>query len=95
MLAELVGSSGTTTLAGSFGTCKGGLACLASLTVDAIPGRTVTLSISVPALGGHLVKEYVNISLIECPPGWFEEITRQQNVVCTPCKEGEFEQNGA
>ena len=95
ILAELGSSSGSAVLSNPSTICVAGFAMLTSLTIDARPGETVSLKLSVPGLGEQIDPVYVHISLPTCLPGTVETTTAQDNVVCTPCASGTFETGGS
>jgi hypothetical protein len=94
LLAELVDTSGTTTLAGPLAICEQGLAMFTDLAIFATPGVTIRLKVSVPALGERVPPTYVEIALTECPAGMIEQTTSRDNVVCFPCEKYTYENQG-
>ena len=67
LLAELVDTSGTTTLSGPLAICEQGLATFTDLAIFAFPEVTVRFNVSIPALSEHV-----------SPPTW---ISRLRNVL--------------
>ena len=94
VLAELVDSNSTARLSHSTKLFKEGQVALSALTIDAVPGETLMLDVSAPAL--EQIRP-VRLSLKfedACPAGEVALETAQQNVVCEPCTEGMYESVG-
>ena len=96
LVAELLGSyDGTAEISNALTAFHQGSAMLDGLTIVSTLGDTVSVQISAPTLDG-IAPVDVDISLlVTCPAGTSEVEIARGNVICNPCKSGEYERKGS
>ena len=96
VLVELNNKSTRFTLSGSIVRFDRGVAVLSDLAIEAMPGATVGLELTVSTLGDPIPALSIEVTLkSDCPLGQVEENTRNGNTICTVCPIGTFRSEGS